>query len=234
MPPLQITASSVCYALGYLAGAVAYAGMAKRRGIATAGIMALLGSGLIGGLVGAYIGQWLAGGATGKSILGAIAGGYLAVHFHKRYLGIVRPTGDLFAVAVSAGEAVGRWGCYFGGCCYGKAADVPWAIWQHSEYRHPSQVYLSLSALAILAVLLRFDRSRPPENAVFFLQGLLFCMARFAVEFFRDVAPAALGLTAAQWACIFGAAFFGTGLYRLTARSKSAAPAYAAETARVG
>ena len=212
------TASALCYALGYAAGAVAFTVMARRRRIATSGVMALLASGLMGGLIGAHVGQWLVGAGSGKSILGGIAGGYAAVFLHKRFLGIVRPTGDLFAVAVSAGEAVGRWGCYFGGCCYGRPSGVPWAVWQHGAYRHPTQIYLSVSAAVILAVLLRFERSRPPENALFCLQGVLFCASRFCIEFYRDVAPAAAGLSAAQWACVAGLAFFAVGFSRLMRR----------------
>ena len=219
-PGLSIphTASALCYALGYATGIIAFAVMARRRQIATSGIMALLASGLIGGLIGAHLGQWLSGAGAGKSILGGVAGGYLAVFLHKRFLGIVRPTGDLFAVAVSAGEAVGRWGCYFGGCCYGRASDVAWGIWQHGAHRHPTQIYLSISAALILAVLLRFERSRPPENALFFLQGILFCLSRFVIEFYRDVPPAAAGLSAAQWACLAGFAFFAIGFARLMRR----------------
>lgn len=212
---IPFTLSAACYVLGYAAGVWAFFAMARSRGLATPGILALLASGLIGGLVGAYAGQWLAGGADGKSILGAVAGGYLGVFLHKRYLGIVRPTGDLFAVAMSAGEAVGRWGCFFGGCCYGHPTHAPWAVWQHGAYRHPSQIYLSLAAALVLAVLLRVNRNRPPENTLFFLQGVLFCAARFAIEFFRDVPTGPLGLSAAQWACLGGLVFFGIGLARV-------------------
>ena len=114
--------SSGCYALGYLTGLAAFVLMARRRQLATAGIMSV---GLIGGLAGANLAQWLFGGAAGKTVLGGIAGGYLTIILYKRYLGLRRPTGDLFAVAISAGEAVERWGCFFGGCCYGKACAVP-------------------------------------------------------------------------------------------------------------
>lgn len=225
---IPLTASALCYALGYSAGAIAFVLMARRRLIATSGILALLASGLIGGLLGAHLGQWLSGAGAGKSILGAMAGGYLAVFLHKRYLGITRPTGDLFAVAVSAGEAVGRWGCYFGGCCYGRPSDVSWSIWQHGAHRHPTQIYLSISAAVILAILLRFERSRPPENALFFLQGILFCFSRFFIEFYRDVAPSAGGLSAAQWACLAGFTFFSIGFARLMRRRE---PSVVAATA---
>ena len=218
-PVVSSALSPLCYMLGYATGAVAFFAMARRRGIATPGIAALLASAVVGGLVGATVGQWLSGSGAGKSIIGAMAGGFLAVTLHKRYLGIVRPTGDLFAVAVSAGEAVGRWGCYFGGCCYGKPTDVPWAIWQHGAFRHPTQIYLSLAAAASLAVLLYCDGKGWPENTLFFVQGMLFCGLRFVIEFYREVSPLACGLSAAQWACLAGVPLYGLGLALLLRRT---------------
>lgn len=209
------TLSALCYALGYGTGLLAFVWMAQRRRLATPGIMALLGAGLIGGLVAANLVQWVVGGTAGKTVLGAIAGGYLSVALYKRFLGIRRPLGDLFAMALCAGEAVGRWGCFFGGCCYGKPSPVAWAVWQHGAWRHPTQIYLSLAALLILGALWLFDRATPRENALFFVQGLLYCAARFAIEFYRETSPVALGLSAAQWGCLAGGVFFGVQLVRL-------------------
>jgi phosphatidylglycerol:prolipoprotein diacylglycerol transferase len=204
-----LSASALCYGLGYAVGLVAFALMAHRRRIATSGIGAISIAGLLGGLVGANLAQWLTTGSGGKSVLGGIAGGYLAVAVCKRYLGIRRPTGDLFAVALSAGEAVGRFGCFFGGCCYGVPTAVPWAVYQHGAWRHPTQLYLALIALLILTVLLWIDRRAPlPENGLLFVQGTLYTFGRFLVEFFRDGISLALGLTTAQWACLAGFVFF--------------------------
>ena len=215
-----MTLPAVCYALGYLTGLAAFAWMARRRNLATAGIMAVMGAGLLGGLAGANLTQWAyahlgGGGEGGKTVLGGIAGGYLSVLLYKRYLGLRRPTGDLFAVAVSAGEAVGRWGCFFGGCCYGKVCAMPWAVHQHGAWRHPTQLYLSGANALILVALWRFDRTRPPENGLWYLQGVLYCTARFVIEFFRDGPPPVGGLTGAQWACLAGFAFFSVRLARL-------------------
>ncbi|MDR3710238.1 MAG: prolipoprotein diacylglyceryl transferase [Capsulimonadaceae bacterium] len=210
-----LTLSSACYAAGYATGVVAFAWMAKRRRLATSGMLSVMAAGLIGGLVCANIAQFVFAHSEGKSVLGGIAGGYLTVIFYKRHLGIRRGTGDLFAVALSAGEAVGRFGCYFGGCCYGKACGVPWAIWQHGAWRHPAQLYMAAASAVILAILLRYDRKRPPENALFFLQGVLYCASRFTIEFFRETNVTALGLSTAQWACIAGELFFGVMLVKL-------------------
>ncbi len=211
--------SPLCYALGYGTGLAAFYWMARRRGIATSGVMALMGAGLIGGLVGANLAQWGFGHEQGKSVLGGVVGGYLSVALYKRHLGIVRPTGDLFAVALCAGEAVGRWGCFFGGCCYGipvSRAAVPWAVWQHGAWRHPTQLYDGLACLLILGALVAYERRGPVENAIFYFQGLLYCAARFGIEFLRwHDAPPTDGLSVAQWACAAGFIFFTAQLVRL-------------------
>jgi len=207
------------YALGYLTGIAAFAWMAHRRNLLTGGMFALMAAGLVGGLLAANLVQ-IATGEPGKTVLGGVAGGYLAVVVYKRKLGITRPTGDLFAVALCAGEAVGRLGCFFGGCCYGTECGLPWAVWQHRAFRHPSQLYLSASCLIILGAILIYDRTHPPENGLFFLQGALYCGARFLIEFVRD-GPRTGGLSLAQWACLAGVTFFGARLIMLLRASES-------------
>ncbi len=213
--------SGILYALGYIAGLLVFGYVAKRRGLATEGIWALMLAGLIGGLVGANLVQLLVTATVGKTIIGAVACGYLAVIYTKRRLGITRPTGDLFAFGIAAGEAIGRFGCFLGGCCYGKVTSLPWAVWEHGAYRHPTQIYLSLAAALTLGSLVLFQRLRPPENATFYLQGILFCALRFGIEFFRDGAIMVGSLTEAQWACLAGLAFFGYKLARAMRHEKA-------------
>ena len=227
--PSHFTISAFCYALGYGVGLAAFMVMAARRRLVTLGMMRVMTAGLVGGLVCACVAQWVLTGAEGKSVLGGLAGGYATVWVYKKYLGIRRSTGDLFAVAMSAGEAVGRWGCYFAGCCYGRPSHVPWAIWQHGAWRHPTQIYSSLASAAILVVLLTVENKRPVENTLFFLQGTLFCAARFVIEFYRAGSVSSIGLSTAQIACVFGFLFFSFGLARLTRQATTTAQHTGAE-----
>ena len=204
----MIWASSAVYALAYVVGLAIFAAAARRRGLATDGVRLIMFAGLVGGLLGANLAQLIAMDAPGKAILGGVAGGYLAVIAAKRYLGITRPTGDLFALALAAGEAIGRWGCFLAGCCYGKPTENSWGVWQHDAWRHPTQVYLSLCAALTYGILVRFERTNPPENALFFLQGSLLCAYRFAVEFWREGSTPYAGLDLAQWAAFAGFSFF--------------------------
>jgi phosphatidylglycerol:prolipoprotein diacylglycerol transferase len=217
------------YVFAYAAAALVFWQVARRRGMASDETACVMAAGLIGGLVGANLVQLLVTGVPGKSIEGGIAGGWLAVLWMKRRLGITRPTGDLFALAIPAGETIGRIACFVGGCCFGKTATLAWAVHDHGAWRHPAQLYLSLAAGISFVVLLAIERRRVlPENGLFYLGGLLFCIDRFTVEFFRAV-PATGNVTLAQMACIAGAIFFAWKLRGLVA-APACALAIAAST----
>ncbi len=208
-----MTLSAISYAAGYTTGLLAFLWMARTRKLMTEGVIILMFAGLLGGLAFAGLTQRIIGGTAGKTVLGAIAGGYLCVAVCKKLLGVRRPLGDLFAIAISAGEILGRFGCYFGKCCYGKSCNLPWAVYQHGAFRHPTQIYLSLANFAILGILLIYNRKSPPENALFYMQAALYSIFRFVMEFWRETPPPVMGLSIAQWACIVGFLFFG---YRFT------------------
>jgi len=201
------------YGAAYIVGIVVFRWAARRRGLDTDGMRLLMAGGLIGGLLGANAAQLLAAGAPGKTIEGGILGGFLAVVALKRRLGITRPTGDLFALAVPAGEAVGRLGCFVGGCCYGKITTAAVSVHDHGALRQPAQLYSSLAAALSFTFLVWLDRKRVlPENGLLYVQIALFCITRFAIEFVRAGATTQLGLTLAQLGCAGGLAF---ALYKL-------------------
>ena len=215
-PHVRWLLAAPIYLAAYALAAFVFWQAAKRRGMATEGIARIATAGLVGGLAGANLVQLLATSFPGKTIEGGIVGGWLAVIWVKRRLGITRPSGDLFALAIPAGEAIGRIACFVGGCCYGKAAGVAWAVHDHGAWRHPAQLYLSVAAAACFAALLAIERMRfLPENGLFYLGGALFCVDRFIVEFFREGPTTPLGVTLAQTACIAGFLFFAWKLATL-------------------
>ncbi len=68
---------------------------------------------------------------AGKSIVGAIAGGWLAVEGAKRLRGIECRTGDLLAIPLAAAIAIGRIGCLLTGAgdrTFGVATTLPLAF----------------------------------------------------------------------------------------------------------
>ena len=87
--------------------------------------------------------QYLAGGQT---IVGGLIGGSIGVEWQKRRIGIGEPTGDLFAIPIALGTAIGRIGCFLSGLpdgtTYGLPSSVPWAINLGDGIpRHPTALY---------------------------------------------------------------------------------------------
>mgnify|MGYP001164679704 CR=1 FL=1 len=143
--------------------------------------------------------------SDGKTILLGLVGGYAGVELAKWSLGIRTRTGDSFAVPVAVAIAIGRLGCFVGGCCYGTPTDLPWAVTFDTVDglpRHPTQLYESLfhaSAACLLAVLQSrrlFDGNRIK------LYLMMYAAYRFASEFIRPEARWLAGLTGYQRSCI--------------------------------
>lgn len=208
-----ITLGEFFTALGFLTGAAVFAWQMKARRVFTHGMGIIAAAAIIGGVLGAKVTEWLVGSggsstqflnpqSGGRTIIGGIICGWLAVEFVKWRLGIRRSTGDLFALALPAGEAVGRIGCLLNGCCYGTVSNVPWAIYQHGSWRHPSQVYSSLAAIAIFGILFFMHKRLTRDGDLFRLYLLLYGIARFAIEFWRERNIAFGGLSTAQWICL--------------------------------
>src|SRR5215470_10246662 len=95
-------------------------------------------------------------------------------------------TCDVFAPGIALGHVVGRFGCFFAGCCWGRETHVPWAITFHSQFAnaevgtpldvplHPTQIYEAGAELIILFVLLWSERKgRPYAGRTFWLYMLL-------------------------------------------------------------
>jgi phosphatidylglycerol---prolipoprotein diacylglyceryl transferase len=145
---------------------------------------------------------------------GVFQGGFLAalifavIYMSRNGLPFLQ-TADIFTPGLSIGHAVGRLGCFAAGCCYGVAADLPWAVTYSSPYvdgaplgipLHPSQLYEALGDLAIGALLWKLAGQ---QRAPGFLLGLyltLYSLLRFAVELTRQHQQSlALGLSLTQW-----------------------------------
>lgn len=138
--------------------------------------------------------QWLYG---NRSILGGLVGAWLGVHVVKRLTGYRPRTGHLFAPAVAAGMAVGRWGCALtelpGTPCPACGPLGPVLSPEQAERvnavagvpLHPSLVYESLFHAVAFVILWRLrDRLvRPAEAFVLYIAA--YAVFRFLVEFVR-------------------------------------------------
>lgn len=180
-----------------------------------------------GGFVFHVVVEWIRTGdvinslaAFGRVFYGSFLGGLLAFVLITKRLGL--PTRDLMDSAVpilAVGHALGRVGCFLGGCCYGSESTLPWAVRATDPLspaahpialRHPTALYEALLVLlvgALCVVLVRRPRVRGDR---FLAYVLLYAALRFVLEFVRgDVVRGAFaGLSTSQWTSIalsFGA-----------------------------
>ena len=105
----------------------------------------------------------------------------------------------MFAPGIALGHVVGRFGCFFAGCCWGKPTDVPWAITFTNPYAaanvgtplnvplHPTQLYEAGAEALILGLLLATERrGRNYPGRTFWLYMLLYAISRFIIEFYQE------------------------------------------------
>lgn len=124
---------------------------------------------------------------------GFLAATLAAVVFCRMRKLPVATTADVLAPGLALGHAIGRLGCFFAGCCYGKTCDLPFAVTfsdpnslapLHTAL-HPTQIYMAVSNLVLFFILLAVQRRKRFEGMVFLSYVILYAAFRFVIEFFR-------------------------------------------------
>ncbi|MEX2272048.1 MAG: prolipoprotein diacylglyceryl transferase [Vicinamibacterales bacterium] len=163
----------------------------------------------------------------------------------RRYRLPVWTTADLYAPGIALGHVIGRMGCFFAGCCWGKPTDLPWAITFTNPAAalnvgtplnvalHPTQLYEAGAELVILALLLTTERRGGYfAGRTFWLYMLLYGITRFIIEFYRgDPRGEMLGMSTSQFVSVLLVPLSLAMLYwlrRRTQTSKEPARAQAA------
>ena len=152
---------------------------------------------------------------SGKSLIGALAGGYLGTVLAKRAFGYTRSTGDCYVLAIAVATAIGRVGCFLSELPLGTPTTLPWGVSVSAEAAaafarcpgcelamHPSMLYEILFNLVAVAVIVRYRSRVPVVGDTLKLYLLAAGVFRFLVEFVRGNEPQALGLTGPQWVLI--------------------------------
>ena len=148
---------------------------------------------------------WL---SHGKTIMAGIVGGYFGVELAKWALHIRAKTGDTFVVPIAVAVAVGRVGCFVGGCCFGQPTDLPWGVVFPGAgdvlpvARHPTQLYeamFHLVAAGVFLVLGAYEVFPRQRMKLYLLSYLVF---RFITEWLRPEIQLWGGLTGYQWAAL--------------------------------
>lgn len=163
----------------------------------------------------------------GKTIVGALLGGLVAVELTKLRTGVTRSTGDLFALPLALAIAIGRIGCFLSGTSdgtHGVETTLRWGLdFGDGVLRHPVRIYEILFLGVLASLLLRLRELPHREGDVFKLFMVGYLAFRLAVDFLKPGNPV-LGLTAIQWACIFGLVGYARHLPRLVRPHGDAPP----------
>jgi phosphatidylglycerol:prolipoprotein diacylglycerol transferase len=150
--------------------------------------------------------RWIAF-ATGKSITGALLGGYGAVELAKYWVGYRTATGDRFAITAALGIGLGRIGCILHGCCLGKACHPSWFTMNDVDgvARWPAAGVELVFNFVILGVFLALRARRAMSTQHFHLYLMAYGAFRFCHELVRETPGLVGSLTGYQIAaaCIF-------------------------------
>jgi phosphatidylglycerol---prolipoprotein diacylglyceryl transferase len=196
--PLGSPVYSVMLILGIVVGAVYWFRESKKDGR----IPLIYAAGLAGAFAGAKLAFLLAEGwlhfhdpnrwmiwLSGKSIMGALPGGWLGVEIAKRALEFRETTGDRFAMLLPVPLILGRIGCLYAGCCVGIACSL--GVW-------PSvPVEIGFQVVAMMSLWL-MRRNCWQTGQHFHLYLMAYGFFRFAHEFLRATPKLFLGLSGYQ------------------------------------
>ena len=100
---------------------------------------------------------------------------------------------DIAALALPLGHAIGRIGCFFAGCCYGKLCHYPWAItFKNADslaplfvQLHPTQLYSSASNFLIFLLIFSLRRFKQYDGQLFWIYIAIYGVNRSIIEVFR-------------------------------------------------
>jgi phosphatidylglycerol:prolipoprotein diacylglycerol transferase len=210
--PFRIHTYGALLAVAFVAGLLVVSWQARKAGLDSGRITDMAVWVLIAGLLGAklmlvvvewdhYARNWRdllsllrSGGVFYGGLLGGIA---VAWYYARRYALPGWPTADVLAPGLILGQAIGRLGCFAAGCCYGKPANLPWAVTFTNLYAarevgtpmdtplHPTQLYESLANFLIFLGLIWLAPRKRFHGQVVLTYVVLYSAARFGLEFYR-------------------------------------------------
>jgi phosphatidylglycerol---prolipoprotein diacylglyceryl transferase len=154
----------------------------------------------------------------GKTIVGGLVGGLIAVESVKRLRGIRVATGDLLALPLVLGIAIGRIGCFLSGFedeSYGIATGLPWGVdFGDGIARHPTQLYEVIVLGGLGAMLIARAGMTAIVGDRFKIFMVVYMAFRLVVEFIKPVVRLG-GLSPIQWVCLAVMAYYAPHVPRL-------------------
>lgn len=225
--PVTVYTYGVLLAAAYLVGLQVATTRARRRGLDPTRVMDLGILIIVAAIVGAKLLLFVvdarffwsqpleifslarSGGVFYGGLIAAVLVSFWYLRRHQMPLWL---TCDVFAPGIALGHAIGRVGCLFAGCCYGRPTELPWSVVFSDPFAasyvgtplgvhlHPTQLYEAGAELLILAMLLLTERrGRYFAGRTFWFYVVLYAVSRFVIEFFRgDERGSLAGLSTSQ------------------------------------
>ena len=110
------------------------------------------------------------------------------IWYLKKHKIPVLPMLDILAITTLIVHSIGRLGCFFGGCCYGKPTDSFTGMvfpTTHGTKVHPTQLYEITALLIIMALLFYIKQKQQFKGQLFLLYIIFYAIARNILELFR-------------------------------------------------
>ncbi|MBC8128390.1 MAG: prolipoprotein diacylglyceryl transferase [Gloeobacteraceae cyanobacterium ES-bin-144] len=126
---------------------------------------------------------------SGKSIMGALPGGWMGVEIAKKTLGYHEVTGDRFAMLLPVPLILGRIGCLHAGCCGGIVYSL--GAWPAVQV----EIVFQIMAMAALWLM---RRKHLLAGQHFHLYLIAYGLFRFSHEFLRSTPKPFLGISGYQ------------------------------------
>jgi len=187
----------------------------------------ILGVAFLGALIGSAIPAFFSGGLveglawstpiTPKTVMGGILTSFLFVALYKKITKTEYDTSDSFARGSIAMMAIGRIGCIFQHCCYGKEAD--WGLnFGDGLSRVPVQYFEAIGLFGIFYLIQHFHERNLFAGKRLFIVFALYGLMRFGLEFWREqVANIYFGVGFYQWIALI---IFATGAWQVLKRKQ--------------
>jgi phosphatidylglycerol---prolipoprotein diacylglyceryl transferase len=198
--PLLLQTTGLALLLGIWIGSIVAEKEAVRLKIKPEFVNSLIFFGLIGGLVGArlayaatYLNAYLASPLSLFSINtntlspleGLLIGLLVALVYGQRKGLQLRPVLDALAPGLAVFMIFLGMAHLLNGDAYGAPANLPWAIYLWSAYRHPTQIYEMLLAARVMFVALKHPLKDQGRGLNFLLLVFLSAAARVFLEAFH-------------------------------------------------
>lgn len=232
--PITVHMYGLMIALGFLGALWMCSYRGKKQGLNDDTIWGLFFCAIFGGLVGTRLLYYLVelpaiikdpsilwDFKNGYVVYGGIIGGVLVSLVycrHKKedffsYFDLVMPS-------VAMAQGLGRIGCFFAGCCYGRETDAWYGItFRNSQFAPngvsliPTQLISSAGDFFICAILLFYAKQKPKTGRVASMYLVLYGAGRFAVEFLRNDYRGSIGLLSTSQLISIGIVALGALLF---------------------